>query len=178
MAGVIDLWLVYQFLRRLATPFEKWRAYEEGVIDKDGNILIKGKDRNTVAQRDSFGKFDLMILKLKKLLEKLPGGQTKIASYAAALWLIKEHQENNTPLENLTEEVLLEYIDIAEDLNLNHEMYLLHEEMSVGAGQVDGIGYGEKGEPGFTSKQMNKYKKRNKEASIKRFKELWSNGRR
>ena len=26
--GVIDIYLVYQFLRRLATPFEKWDAYK------------------------------------------------------------------------------------------------------------------------------------------------------
>ena len=38
--GVIDIYLVYQFLRRLATPFEKWDAYKTGVIDKEGKILV------------------------------------------------------------------------------------------------------------------------------------------
>ena len=40
---VVDLFLVYQFIRRLATPFNKWDAYKEGVIDDKGNILIKKK---------------------------------------------------------------------------------------------------------------------------------------
>ena len=31
---VVDLFLVYQFVRRLATPFEKWEAYKEGIIDR------------------------------------------------------------------------------------------------------------------------------------------------
>jgi shikimate kinase len=87
---VVDLFLVYQFIRRLATPFEKWPAYEAGVIDKDGNILKGKRERNFKSEKDSFGKFDLMLLKLKKLLAKVPGGSSRLASYAAALWLIRE----------------------------------------------------------------------------------------
>lgn len=87
---VVDLFLVYQFIRRLATPFEKWPAYKTGVIDKEGNILKGKKERNIKSEKDSFGKFDLMILKLKKLLAKVPGGSSRFASYAAALFLIKE----------------------------------------------------------------------------------------
>jgi len=40
---IVDLFLVYQFIRRLATPFIKWDAFKEGVIDKDGKVLIKKK---------------------------------------------------------------------------------------------------------------------------------------
>ena len=39
--GVVDLFVVYQFIKRLATPFNKWDAYKTGVIDERGNILIK-----------------------------------------------------------------------------------------------------------------------------------------
>ena len=41
---VVDLFLVYQFIRRLATPFNKWKAYELGIIDDEGKVLIKRKD--------------------------------------------------------------------------------------------------------------------------------------
>ena len=88
---VVDLFLVYQFIRRLATPFEKWDAYKEGVIDKDGKILVK-KNKRGGAQKRAFGMFDVMVLNMKKLLGKLPGGSSKIASYAAALFLIKEYK--------------------------------------------------------------------------------------
>ena len=77
---VVDLFLVYQFIRRLATPFEKWPAYEAEVIDKKGNILKGKNQRNLKSEKDSFGIFDLMILKLKKLLAKLPGGSSNFAS--------------------------------------------------------------------------------------------------
>jgi hypothetical protein len=44
--GVVDVFMVYQFLKRLATPFEKWDAFKEGVIDKEGNIILKKNRRN------------------------------------------------------------------------------------------------------------------------------------
>ena len=43
----------------------------------------------------------LWILKLKKVLEKLPFGKTRLANYAAALYLVKEEK-------NITEETLEE----------------------------------------------------------------------
>ena len=91
--GVVDIFMVYQFLKRLATPFNKWDAFKEGVISDKGDILIK-KNKRTQKQKQSFQIFDVMILKLKRLLAKIPGGRTRIASYAAALWLIKEDWHN------------------------------------------------------------------------------------
>lgn len=112
---VVDLFLVYQFIRRLATPFDKWPAYEAGVIDKDGNIIKGKKERNTRAEKESFGIFDLMILKLKKLLAKVPGGSSRLASYAAALWLIKEWKhfsEESILNESVSEDILDESLDL------------------------------------------------------------------
>jgi len=87
---MVDLFLAYSFIKRLVKPFNKWPAYKLGIIDEKGNILIKRKDFGKNEQKKAFGVFDQMILNIKKLLSKLPGGQTKLASYAAALWLIKE----------------------------------------------------------------------------------------
>ena len=112
---VVDLFLVYQFIRRLATPFEKWPAYEAGVIDKKGNILKGKNQRNLKSEKDSFGIFDLMILKIKKLLAKLPGGSSNFASYAAALFLIKEwkHFTNDSMLnESISEENIDRSLDL------------------------------------------------------------------
>ena len=112
---VVDLFLVYQFIRRLATPFEKWPAYEAGVIDKKGNILKGKNQRNLKSEKDSFGIFYLMILKIKKLLAKLPGGSSNFASYAAALFLIKEwkHFTNDSMLnESISEENIDRSLDL------------------------------------------------------------------
>ena len=93
--GVVDIFMVYQFLKRLATPFKKWDAFKSGVINDKGDILIK-KNKRTQEQKKSFQIFDVMILKLKRLLGKIPGGKTRIASYAAALWLIREDWHNKS----------------------------------------------------------------------------------
>ena len=93
--SAVDMFVVYQFIRRLATPFKKWDAYKTGVIDDRGNIKVKPRDR-TPEQRRSFKVFDVMITKLKRLLEKIPGGRSRLASYAAALYLIKEDWGSKT----------------------------------------------------------------------------------
>ena len=105
MANLVDLYLVYRILRLFTTPFAEWEANKTGVIDDEGNIVVPSEKR-TPAQDDSFTKFDLLILKLKRVLEKLPFGKTKLASYAAALFLLKE--EKNIKEETL-EEQFLEY---------------------------------------------------------------------
>ena len=102
MANLVDLYLVYRILRRLTQPFTDWEAYKQGVIDAEGNLLKKSDDRRTQDEKDSFTKFDLLILKLKKLLGTLPFGKTRIASYAAALWFLRE--QRNLTEDNLTEE--------------------------------------------------------------------------
>ena len=103
MANLVDLYLVYRILRLFTTPFSEWDAYKSGVIDAEGNIIVASEKRTPV-QDDSFTKFDLLILKLKRVLEKLPFGKTRLASYAAALFLLKE--EKNIKEETLKEQFL------------------------------------------------------------------------
>jgi len=105
---MIDLFLIYKFLRKLSTPFEEWQAFKLGIIDKDGNILIHSKDFKTMDQRDAFSKLDLMILNLKKLIAKVPGGSTKIATMAAVLYLLKEDHDSQSVDEKLFETYILE----------------------------------------------------------------------
>jgi len=114
---VVDLFLVYQFIRRLATPFNKWEAYKQGIIDKDGKVLIKSKDFTKGSQRKAWGIFDRMIANLKKLLAKVPGGSSQFASYAAALFLIKEYK-------HFTDESLLN--EEWTDEQLDESMHLFH----------------------------------------------------
>ena len=171
---IVDLFLVYHFIKRLATPFEKWDAYKEGIIDKDGNILKKTKDLTTVKERDAWGKFDLMILKLKRLLAKVPGGSSRIASYAAALYLIKEH--NNVDVETITEEEMIEsfnaYMTLAEENTSSIDALFeskFEEEIatSAGAGNVAGIGIGPDGESGVDKASADKYKKKKSRKSFR-----------
>lgn len=158
---IVDLFLVYHFIKRLATPFNKWKAYDLGIIDERGNILIPKKERRTLKEREAFGKFDLMILKLKKLLEKIPGGQSRLASYAAALWLIKEGEERDENLltEETMENELQEYMTFVEE---NSQLFEEAPTNSVGGGAIAGVGIGPDGEPGVSKKKQKEYADKNK----------------
>lgn len=169
---MVDLFLVYSFIRRLVTPFEKWDAYKQGVIDKDGNILISRKSIRAQAQKKAFGVFDQLILNIKKLLGKLPGGQTKLGSYAAALWLIKEYNQFTDKESLLTEDMSDKQLDEAVDNFCEGYLYYIISEANVnskdeeitnnvGGGSIAGAGVGPDGEPGLTRKQQKKYKKKN-----------------
>jgi hypothetical protein len=89
---IADLVLVYQFLKRLTTPFNETPAFDLGIIDERGQ-RIKSKELKTTEEKNAYGYFDRLVFNVKKLLERLPGGKNRLASYAAALFLIKEAQK-------------------------------------------------------------------------------------
>jgi hypothetical protein len=95
MNQTIDLAITYKFLKNLVTPFEKWPAYKLGLIDKEGNIIKPKRERLKQEERDALGYFDVVTLNLRKLLGKLPGGQSAIATYAAAYLLMKEYPKKD-----------------------------------------------------------------------------------
>jgi hypothetical protein len=88
-----DLVYTFRFLRLLTTSFEDTEAYKKGIIDKDGKKL-KTFDLNTMDNRDTYKNyytpFHRLVFNIKKIMAKVPGGGSKIASYAAALFLLKE----------------------------------------------------------------------------------------
>jgi|TARA_B110000908_G_C10186630_1_gene418293 hypothetical protein len=137
---IVDLFLVYQFIRRLATPFNKWDAFKQGIIDDKGQILIKKKDRDAT-QKKAFGVFDVMVTNIKKLLAKVPGGGSKLASYAAALFLIKEYNafsDESILNEDLTDEQLEESLLLFNDRYVNYikenaDVKALNEEIKEAA---------------------------------------------
>jgi len=88
-----DLVYTFRFLRLLTTSFEDTEAYKKGIIDKDGKRL-KTFDLSTMDNRDTYKNyytpFHRLVFNIKKIMAKVPGGGSKIASYAAALFLLKE----------------------------------------------------------------------------------------
>ena len=93
IASIGNIYFVYQFLKKLVTPFEKTAAFELGIIDEKGKILKRRRDLETKEEKEAYNLSDTLVWNLKKILGKIPLGKTRLASYAAALWLIKE-QDN------------------------------------------------------------------------------------
>ena len=103
--GIVDGFLVYQFVKRLIKPFKKWKAFQTGVIDETGKILVP-QDKRTLDQNASFKSIDLLVLNLKKLLAKVPGGGSTLATYAAAVALLREDN-----IDSMDETELVECIE-------------------------------------------------------------------
>lgn len=84
-----DLVYTFRFLRLLTTPFEKTNAYKLGIIDEKGK-RIKSVKLDTSEKKSAYTPFNRIVYNIKKLLAKAPGGSTRLATYASALFLIKE----------------------------------------------------------------------------------------
>ena len=86
----IDTVIVFRILKLLTTPWEEQAAYKEGLIDDKGKRLKK-KRVKTNDQKNAYTFLHRLVFNLKRLMELLPFGKTRLASYATALFLIKEH---------------------------------------------------------------------------------------
>lgn len=85
-----DLVYTFRFLTLLVTPFDKTKAYEAGIIDENGK-RIKSVSKDSEAYREYYTPFHRLVFNIKRLMAKAPGGSSRLASYAAALFLIKEN---------------------------------------------------------------------------------------
>lgn len=82
-----DLVYTFRFLKLLVTKFENTEAYKLGLIDEKGKRLRKSE---TAEDKSALTPFHRLVFNVKRLMAKAPGGESRIASYAAALYLIKE----------------------------------------------------------------------------------------
>ena len=121
-----DLYYTFRFIKLLTTPFDQTEAFKLGIIDKEGN-RIKSKKIVTGEEKDSYTTFHKLCFNLKKLLAKVPGGGSRLASYAAALFLIKEKYElTDNSVNKILDKCGLHPSDIlAED----HKWYLLEDKI-------------------------------------------------
>ena len=122
--GAVELFITYKFLRLLVTPWKKTEAYDEGVINDKGKLLVKVKDQ-TSSQKKTYTTFHRLVFNIKRLMEKIPFGKTRIASYAAALYLLKEETD-------MAEEDILK---VLEDLGYDTSLDLNEEIKEINIGQ-------------------------------------------
>jgi len=86
-----DTYYAYRFVKILSTDWKDMDAYEFGIIDENGKVLRKARTLRTSEEKSAYTIFHRLVFGIKRILQKLPGGRSVAASYAAALFLIKEH---------------------------------------------------------------------------------------
>jgi hypothetical protein len=79
----------------LTIPFEETDAFKLGIIDSKGKELKPMRSLNSVNERDAYTILHRMVYRIKRIIEKVPVDNKRIATFAAALSLIKENYENN-----------------------------------------------------------------------------------
>lgn len=137
-----DLYYTFRFVKLLSTKWTDTDAYAEGIIDDKGKVLIKQRDLTTTAQKDAYTTFHRLVFNMKRLMEKLPGGKMKIASYAAALYLLRE--ETGVEIDDYLDAMGVQgYGHLKEDVHtFKHSQYLLSEDI-YGASKGEPITIGD-----------------------------------
>ena len=129
MGRAIDLFVTYRFIKLLVTPFNRTDAFKNGVIDADGNRL--DKDLNTIDEKNSYTVLHKLVFNIKKIFGKVPGLRTKLGTYAAALFLLKDTFKEHVEDPDVFEKQFMKY--------LKEEGYEIDDSISeevIGFGEV------------------------------------------
>ena len=116
MGRAIDLFVTYRFLKLLTTPFDKTDAFKLGIIDAKGHrIMQKGVKKPSVElvtgdQKNSYTILHKLIFNIKKLFDKVPGLRTKVGTYAAALFLLKDTFKESVNDPDMFEKEFMKYL--------------------------------------------------------------------
>jgi hypothetical protein len=126
-----DLFYAFRFLKLLVTPWEKTTAYEQGIVDEDGKVIKKARDLKTDDEKSAYTVFHRLVFNIKRLLGKLPFGKTRIATYAAALFLIKEE----TGMSEKQIIKILDKMDVDWDRSITESTWFLTESGNLQPGK-------------------------------------------
>ena len=131
MGRAIDLFVTYRFLKLLTTPFEKTEAYKLGIIDENGNrIMQKGIKKPQVPlvtsqEKNAYTILHKLVFNIKKIFAKVPGLRTKVGTYAAALFLLKDTFKESVDDPDMFEKEFMKYLkenDIEFDNGISEEV--------------------------------------------------------
>jgi hypothetical protein len=118
MGRAIDLFVTYRFIKLLVTPFDKTPAFKLGIIDKDGaRVMEKTVSRGMQPtqligdeMRSAYTVLHKLVFNIKKIFGKVPGLRTKLGTYAAALFLLKDTFKESVDDPDMFEKEFMKYL--------------------------------------------------------------------
>ena len=137
MGRAVDLFVTYRFLKLLTTPFEKTDAFKLGIIDKDGHRIKLPKSSKPAVElttselKNAYTILHKLIFNIKKLFAKVPGLRTKVGTYAAALFLLKDTFKEHVEDPDMFEKEFMKYLK-ENKIELDREI----SEEVIGFGEV------------------------------------------
>ena len=140
MSRAIDLIITYRVVKMLVTPFNKFKAFELGIIDEKGKSLkkmkeVKGNDRKHYTMLHRF------VFNLKRILQKVGLG-SRLGSFAVALALLIKEDKTYAQHKDSIESAVITYLkeenlynmllnEVREIPEINEEPYMTCFGMSV-----------------------------------------------
>ena len=120
MGRAIDLFVTYRFIKLLVTPFEKTEAYKLGIINAKGNRVIpppkngirqtKPEPLRTTEEKNAYTILHKLVFNIKKIFDKVPGLRTRLGTYAAALFLLKDTFKESVDDPDVFEKEFMKYL--------------------------------------------------------------------
>ena len=118
MGRAIDLFVTYRFIKLLVTPFDKTPAFKLGIIDKDGNRVMektvargmKPTQLKSDEEKAAYTVLHKLVFNIKKIFAKVPGLRTKLGTYAAALFLLKDTFKESVDDPDVFEKEFMKYL--------------------------------------------------------------------
>ena len=104
MSQAIDNLIAYRVLTMLVKPFSETDAFKLGIIDNKGKNLIKPSLFRTQEQREAYTFLHRLVFNMKKIINRLPGGESKLKSLVSAYFLIREYYEKNNRSTSMMQE--------------------------------------------------------------------------
>ena len=135
MTQAVDLYVLYRFIKAIATPFDETQAFELGIVNDKGKLLKKPKSREEKEAYDHFTRFTFNI---KRILGRV-GLDKKYATYAGALLLMKEGADGVRLSDFEIEQQLVENFRYLRE-NSDKSFSLLKDEMTATGAAVAGTG--------------------------------------
>ena len=131
MGRAIDLFVTYRFIKLLTTPFNRTEAFKLGIIDKDGNRILQPNSTQpavelaTAQLQNAYTVLHKLVFNIKKIFEKVPGLRTKVGTYAAALFLLKDTFKEHVEDPDVFEKEFMKYLkenDVEFDDSISEEV--------------------------------------------------------
>jgi len=126
---IVSNLIAYKILSMIVTPFNKTDAYKQGIIDEKGKVLKKASTLKTTAEKSAFTYLHRLVFNMKRIINKLPGGENRTKNMIAAFFLIKESYSKSKPVitESRLEQRYKEILDVVD----RQDVTLVEEEMIV-----------------------------------------------
>lgn len=137
MSRIVDNAIALKIVRMLVTNFSDTQAFKLGIIDAHGNTLKPTNTLKTDAEKNAFSYLNRLVFNMKKIINRLPGGESSLKSLVGALWLVKEYYESGSRTTSLMEERYREVLRM-----LDNNVILAEEQILVSKVLAEEVGTG------------------------------------